>query len=281
MGQGLGDAGQRAAEVAPDDGVPRVVLRPAEVALLVGLTELAARRDVPSHELLERGAERLARCLGDPCIASLLSEDGRWLHPVGLADPEPAVRVALEPLAGTRLRADRGFARRVLSTSRSLRLPDTSSGVIRAGRPELAVFVDRFPVHSLVVAPMRAHGRVLGHLAALRFRESGPLGERQEQLVQVVADLLALAIGGPRPSVVATASDTYAACEELTNREREVLALLADGHTNRETADRLVLSVRTVEWHRARIQWKLGVSGRAALVAHARTRGRLAPEQVP
>jgi two-component system response regulator NreC len=55
----------------------------------------------------------------------------------------------------------------------------------------------------------------------------------------------------------------------LTEREREVLRLLALGHTNSETADRLHLSVRTVETHRANIQSKLGCTSRADLVRHA------------
>jgi two-component system response regulator NreC len=59
----------------------------------------------------------------------------------------------------------------------------------------------------------------------------------------------------------------------LTQREREVLRLLALGHTNAEAAQRLHLSVRTVETHRANLQAKLGVSGRAELVRHARDRG--------
>jgi two-component system response regulator NreC len=59
----------------------------------------------------------------------------------------------------------------------------------------------------------------------------------------------------------------------LSAREREIVMLLASGYTNREIAERLVLSIRTVEWHRARIQWKLGVSGRAALVGRARVLG--------
>jgi DNA-binding CsgD family transcriptional regulator len=59
------------------------------------------------------------------------------------------------------------------------------------------------------------------------------------------------------------------AAPELTDREKEVLGLLALGHTNREAADELFLSVRTVESHRARIQQKLGISGRAELVRYA------------
>jgi DNA-binding CsgD family transcriptional regulator len=55
----------------------------------------------------------------------------------------------------------------------------------------------------------------------------------------------------------------------LTVREREVLQLLAHGHTNREVADLLRISVRTAEWHRASIRRKLDLASRAALVAFA------------
>jgi two-component system response regulator NreC len=67
-------------------------------------------------------------------------------------------------------------------------------------------------------------------------------------------------------------ADTVAP-DKLSRREREILALLALGHTNREIAERVHLSVRTVEWHRARIQSKLHVTGRAALARIARQYG--------
>ena len=57
--------------------------------------------------------------------------------------------------------------------------------------------------------------------------------------------------------------------DELTPREAEVLGLLALGYTNPEIAERLVLSVRTVETHRANIQRKAGLSSRAELIAYA------------
>jgi DNA-binding CsgD family transcriptional regulator len=63
--------------------------------------------------------------------------------------------------------------------------------------------------------------------------------------------------------------------KELSDREKEVLGLLALGYTNREVAEQLYLSVRTVESHRARIQRKLLVSSRAELVRHALERDLL------
>lgn len=55
----------------------------------------------------------------------------------------------------------------------------------------------------------------------------------------------------------------------LTDREVEVLRLIALGHTNTEIGGRLHLSVRTVETHRAHIQHKLGLGSRSELVRYA------------
>ena len=64
---------------------------------------------------------------------------------------------------------------------------------------------------------------------------------------------------------------------ELTPRELEILRLIALGHTNAEVARDLFLSVRTIETHRANIQRKLGVSGRAELVRCALERELIGP----
>lgn len=57
--------------------------------------------------------------------------------------------------------------------------------------------------------------------------------------------------------------------DALTTREIEVLGLIAVGHTNTEIAEKLFLSVRTVETHRTHIQRKTGCSSRAELFAYA------------
>jgi two-component system response regulator NreC len=70
---------------------------------------------------------------------------------------------------------------------------------------------------------------------------------------------------------------TQSVAEPLTQRERDVLRLIALGHTNSEAAEQLHLSVRTVETHRANIQSKLGSTGRAELVRHAMEHGLITP----
>jgi two-component system, NarL family, response regulator NreC len=61
----------------------------------------------------------------------------------------------------------------------------------------------------------------------------------------------------------------------LSDREREVLEQLAQGHTNQAVADRLSLSVKTVETYRARIGDKLGLKSRADMVRYAMETGLL------
>ncbi len=61
--------------------------------------------------------------------------------------------------------------------------------------------------------------------------------------------------------------------DDLSDREVDVLRLIALGHTNAEIAAQLYLSVRTVETHRAHIQQKLRLSTRAELVSYAIERG--------
>jgi two-component system response regulator NreC len=63
--------------------------------------------------------------------------------------------------------------------------------------------------------------------------------------------------------------------QRLTEREREVLRLLARGHTNAEIAQELFISLRTVEAHRAALRTRLGASNRAELVEAARKLGLL------
>jgi len=61
----------------------------------------------------------------------------------------------------------------------------------------------------------------------------------------------------------------------LTAREREVLALLAEGLSGPQIAERLIVALPTVKTHQARLYEKLGVSERAAAVAEAMRRGLL------
>jgi two-component system, NarL family, response regulator NreC len=100
---------------------------------------------------------------------------------------------------------------------------------------------------------------------------------------EVVAAVREVANGGryvhPELGARLVAAETEAAkrAEEdpLSEREREVLRLLALGHTNQEIAKQLYISVRTAETHRAHIMQKLRLSSRAELVRYALGQGLL------
>src|SRR5438093_5534975 len=99
--------------------------------------------------------------------------------------------------------------------------------------------------------------------------------------VEVVAAVREVARGGryvhPELGARLIAADAAAARkadeDPLSDREREVLRLLALGHTNQEIAQQLFISVRTAETHRAHIMQKLRLSTRAELVRYALSHG--------
>jgi two-component system response regulator NreC len=100
---------------------------------------------------------------------------------------------------------------------------------------------------------------------------------------EVVGAIHEVAAGGryvhPTLGARLVAADAEARAREdadpLSDREREVMRLLALGHTNQEIAQMLYISVRTAETHRAHIMQKLRLSSRAELVRHAIEQGLL------
>jgi two-component system response regulator NreC len=141
--------------------------------------------------------------------------------------------------------------------------------------PMISRLREEFPETRVVVLTAQRDPSYAGE--ALRLGTAGyvPKEAAGRQLVRAIR---VAAAGGTylEPSLgarlAARAASDHRASPELTNREREVLRLIARGQTNREIAERLFLSVRTVEGHRARIQRKLGLSRRSDLTEYVRER---------
>jgi DNA-binding NarL/FixJ family response regulator len=81
----------------------------------------------------------------------------------------------------------------------------------------------------------------------------------------------------PELGATLVVDEVSSALEDLSERERDVLQLLALGHTNQEIGKRLYISVRTVDTHRAHIMRKLDLSTRAELVLFALAHGLIGP----
>ncbi len=198
---------------------------------------------------------------------------------VALADDHPVVRAGLRAL----LEADSG----VQVVGEFEDLPRTLSGV-----PVLAPDV---LVLDLAMAGESSLGAVPALLATtpgLKIviltmqedpgfaREALRLGASGYVLKDAAADELLLALRTVRrgstylhPALGALMAVQDATTSPLTDRELQVLRLLADGHTNAEIAHRLYLSLRTVEAHRGQLRTKLGLETRAELSTYAREHG--------
>ncbi|HYF79524.1 MAG TPA: response regulator transcription factor [Symbiobacteriaceae bacterium] len=164
-----------------------------------------------------------------------------------------------------------------------LRMPGLDGlGAIRAIRaqwPALAVVIlttyddDRHIVEGLQAG---ARGYLLKDagrdaiFAAIRSAARGETLLQPEVAARVVANLGAAPVGGG-----ATASPAPGSDHTLSDREYEVLAAVADGLRNKEIADELGITERTVKAHLASIFNKLGATSRAEAIAKAMSAGIL------
>lgn len=111
-------------------------------------------------------------------------------------------------------------------------------------------------------------------------REALRLGAHGYVLKEAASDELLLAVRSVlrgaiylQPSLGARLAKQDEPADNLTDRERDVLRLLATGHTNAEIARQLFLSLRTVESHRGQIRAKLNLETRAQINAYAHDHG--------
>ncbi len=195
---------------------------------------------------------------------------------VVLADDHPVVRAGLRTL----LEVEPGLT----VVAEFADLPSTVAGV-RSLRPDVLVL-------DLVMAgawSLQAIPALLGSSPGLRLvvltmqdepafaTEALRLGAHGYVLKEAAADELLLAVRSVlrgatylQPSLGARLATESQSTGGLTEREMEVLRLLAAGHTNAEIAKRLFLSLRTVESHRGQIRSKLNLETRAEINAYAR-----------
>ena len=108
-------------------------------------------------------------------------------------------------------------------------------------------------------------------------------GSEAQELTRAIREVSAgkrylsppLSAGGIEAYLEKAAGATLDRYETLSTREREILHLVAEGHTSREIAERLFINVRTVESHRASLMHKLNLRTQTELVRYALRRGIL------
>jgi two-component system response regulator NreC len=168
---------------------------------------------------------------------------------------------------------------------------DDAERVARGNRPDVIVFDPHLPasadeladkVGRLRAASPSSHVMILttqldalAARAALRAGAIGYLLKDEEPKDLQTAIVLAVDAKPWISPRIAMAIDDSAPNGQLTAREREVVQLVALGHTNNEIADLMHLSVRTVETHRSSIMRKLEMTTRGELVRYAIDQGMM------
>ena len=203
-----------------------------------------------------------------------------------LADDHPVVRRGLRGLLG----AEDGFE--VVAEAGDL---DTALRKVRAHKPDVLVldlnmpsgssleaipaFLEASPGTAIVVLTMDdepASARAALRAGALAFALKDAADTELEQAVH--AALTGHQYLNPRLGARVAAEPEIApgVPDHLSDRELQVLRLVALGHTNTEIASELSLSVRTIESLRSHLQNKTGCASRAELASYARHHGLLA-----
>ena len=199
-----------------------------------------------------------------------------------IADDHPVVRSGLKLL----LEAEDGVA--VVAEAGEI---DTTKRMVRAHRPDVLVLDLNMPgAPSLPAIPELAGQTAVVVLTmqndpgfARQALQAGALGYvlKEAADAELVSAVRAAADGRTylNPELGARMASAPRAHEgppdDLTERELEILRLIALGHTNAEIGGQLYLSVRTIESHRAHIQQKTRRSTRAELVRYALDHGLL------
>ena len=275
--------------------------RPAWVAApLVTLAELRRRqgRVEEADRLLDETGAQTASQL---CRARLAFDQGDSRRAIELLEralrqvPEHrrlARAPALELLV--RARASRGELEEAASA-----LAELQEVALLVGTAPLRAAADLAEGTLVAAAGDHSRARTLLEDAVDCFERSGAPYEAAQARMELATSLIALsraeeaeaeaaaALGSllelgaegdaarARAFLAASAGDDASPLAVLTPREREVLSLLAEGLTNRQIAERLVVSEHTVHRHVTNILRKLGLSSRTAAAAHAVRAGLL------
>lgn len=201
------------------------------------------------HGVVRAGLRALLHGTSDMEVIAEASSGNEALHIAGQERPDVVLLdISMPDLDGVEV--TRRLKRALPETQVLIMTMHEDSGLVReALRAGAAGYIIKRAVENELISAIQAvrRGELYVHPALTRglFQDAAP------------------------PSVVVPQA------EALSPREIDVLRLIAEGYTNRQIADTLSLSVRTVESHRASIMDKLGLHGRAELARYAAEHGLL------
>jgi diguanylate cyclase (GGDEF)-like protein/PAS domain S-box-containing protein len=189
------DCGCRNLKTAPGDADAFAVIPPRTLA---DVFDELAEVSLDPQAVLDITAARCAELVGDGCLIRLISDDGSTLEPAAYGHSEPDRReFAEQSLERTPQRVGEGISGRVAQTGEATFVPALPPDADFIAEP-LRPYLERYGVHSMIAAPMKARGRVVGVMLVERERESEPLTEDDTEIVVRLADRAALMFDNAR-----------------------------------------------------------------------------------
>jgi LuxR family transcriptional regulator, maltose regulon positive regulatory protein len=280
MLQGAWDRAEAEFVAAASESLARPATAAEAFARLAELRRRQGRLDEASalatqaehHPMAMLCAAALALDRGDAADAADRAAQRLRQIEVGRVERAPALEVLVEACAASGRPADAASGARELRAIAEAAQTDPLLAAARhaEGRRQMpadaeaarAALEDAAELYGRAGLPFEAARARVDLAAALRTLRRGPAAERE--LERAEAAFVALGASGELLRVARLRNHA-----PLTRREREVLALVADGRTNAQIAAALVLSEHTVHRHVANILAKLGSASRAAAVARA------------
>ena len=189
------------------------------------------------------------------------------------------LRLRLETVPGLAVIGEAGNAAAALAFLRGCLAEEPDGGTLPhlalmdlnmpgVGGLELAAQLhERYPQIAVLVLSMHDNPEYM--LQAVRARARLPAQDEPAQEIITAIDAVMAGRSYFSAAVAVRLSQASAPATLLTQRERDVLRHIAEGHANKQIAQALNLSVRTVETHRLNIKRKLGIDGQAELIKYA------------
>ena len=189
------------------------------------------------------------------------------------------LRLRLETVPGLAVIGEAGNAAAALAFLRGCLAEEPDGGTLPhlalmdlnmpgVGGLELAAQLhERYPQIAVLVLSMHDNPEYM--LQAVRAGARLPAQDEPAQEIITAIDAVMAGRSYFSAAVAVRLSQASAPATLLTQRERDVLRHIAEGHANKQIAQALNLSVRTVETHRLNIKRKLGIDGQAELIKYA------------
>lgn len=166
----------------------------ADIAALDEISRRLACAGTDYQETFRIITEGVAKAIGDKCSIRLLSEDGQMLERVALYHPDDAVRAVLESINERCAVGKMPFIAHAIRTGEAVLLPVVPEEKIFLHVPPDLRVDSRLGRYSLLIAPLRVGGRVIGVLAVSRDHAGDPYTADDRILLQELADRASFAI---------------------------------------------------------------------------------------